>query len=232
MVRTLVQSFVSKATNHRFFQSGPRHLKIRGIRNLEMKENWDWIKLERFAEQNHLPQLNNVISLDLSGANWSKKISIGTNVCIFFCLLCPELEAVDLSYVPSARLAFDAFRDFAPNLKRLTYRPPSRAAGPPVQMTVRGESLPNAKELEEIVLNGMRFGKDRYPGRSQQLLECCPNVERVDIYNATVGGRPLPDEMAMEFVRHAEMLTVLRCNLSQENVNVLRSERPDITFLL
>ena len=84
------------------------------------------------------------------------------------------------------------------------------------------------------------FGGRR--GRRNFILRHCTNLERLSIKRATwctvdrdhhqeTSCGPLPQEMLMKMVRFHPTLRWLRSDLTQENVDIFKQERPDITFV-
>ena len=72
---------------------------------------------------------------------------------------------------------------------------------------------------------------------NKYLLSTCRNLARVSVKGATlyiIYNRPtipLPQEILIKFVRRHPTLRWLRSDLTAENVEMLRQERPEMTFV-
>ncbi|OEU18131.1 hypothetical protein FRACYDRAFT_268865 [Fragilariopsis cylindrus CCMP1102] len=84
-------------------------------------------------------------------------------------------------------------------------------------------------EVEEI--SDLENHRDT-PNPNPFLFDCCSTaLERVSIRNAKSSGEVFPQNLLIKFVRNVPTLRWFRSDLTEENMNMLRLERPDIEFL-
>lgn len=112
----------------------------------------------------------------------------------------------------------------------------------------RGHGLKNARNLTELILDGSLLVLSaretirhyepaaRNAGEVNTFLFCMlVNLERVSIKNATCGRRsyhrPISELMLIKMARNHPNLRWLRSDLSKENVAMLKSQLPEITFV-
>ena len=118
-----------------------------------------------------------------------------------------------------------------------------------------GAEMKDLHRLKELYMDGCVFNACRYKldtpiqfdtdgiPNNFFLCQCSQSLERVSVKNSQywASGRPmrtdqdpprLPQTTLMKFIRHAPpSLTWFRSDLSQENIEVLRLERPEIEFV-
>lgn len=72
---------------------------------------------------------------------------------------------------------------------------------------------------------------------NKYMFQCCRQLQRISIKRASWIGKdmaapePLPQDMLIKMVRHHPALQWIRSDLTAENVNMLKQERPEITFV-
>ena len=139
-----------------------------------------------------------------------------------------------------------------PNLKRVAWK--GGMAG------LEGANFGNSSQLTELFLDECRFvysisddqsrrtrealamfSTDTAGGRNRYILRHCTNLEHLSIMGATwstVGrdhqvakNEPIPQEMLMKMVRCHPTLRWLRSDLTEENVDILKQERPEVAFV-
>jgi hypothetical protein len=76
---------------------------------------------------------------------------------------------------------------------------------------------------------------NRFRGADWVLLQEYPNLERVTLKHAvyrsrTINWTELPQEALMKFVRHTPKLRWFCSDLTQDNIAILKEERPDVEF--
>ena len=118
------------------------------------------------------------------------------------------------------------------------------------QISLNGEDMENFNHLQEIYMDDCLFESYSNDNNEQPLWDmngnpnnfifhkCSKSLERVSIKNAQYvdnfeeGPTRLPQNGLMKFIRNAaQSLKWFRSDLSQENIDVLRLERPDIEFV-
>ena len=67
--------------------------------------------------------------------------------------------------------------------------------------------------------------------RDTFIFHCSKALERVSIRNLIWGSMYCRQKILIKFVRNVPTLRWFRSNLTEENMNMLRLERPDIEFL-
>merc|ERR1712224_846401 len=129
--------------------------------------------------------------------------------------------------------------DNLPLLKKVTW---NRTSG----LCVSGFEFKNCSALVELILDDSLFSgawdvvdwdRRRRRGRRRKdgflFFRCCKSLERLSIRNArssipSCNYSPCPQEFLIKFVRNAPSLQWFRSDLSKENMEMLRKERPGI----
>ena len=114
---------------------------------------------------------------------------------------------------------------------------------------LNGWSMRTAKKLKVIMMDDSQFDRtdyhaeDEWEEEEMLLLDldnhrnkflfyhCSTALERVSIRNANWEDVGIPQNALIKFVRNVPTLRWFRSNLTEENMNMLRLERPDIEFL-
>ena len=207
-------------------------------------QSYDVEKIENITET---LQLNGVVSLDMSSPilEWS-------SISFYEALarILPNLREIDLSNTecqPSS--AIRAFSRECPRLEKITWNSTNK---PLSSANIDGDDVTEATNLKEMYIDNAVF-KTGYinnirglsdlenDGHSHIYLfhKCGSKVlERISIKNARYSEFlrseivPFPQNALIKFIRHAPpSLRWFRSDLTQENIGMLRSERPTIEFV-
>ncbi|OEU12457.1 hypothetical protein FRACYDRAFT_243709 [Fragilariopsis cylindrus CCMP1102] len=105
---------------------------------------------------------------------------------------------------------------------------------------VNGINMKDATNLRVLIMDNCTFfvGIHQYyisdlDGHPNDFLfsNCCKSLERVSIRNARdEKGKTIKQEALIKFVRSVPTLRWFRCDLHQENIDLLTKEHPDIEF--
>jgi len=210
-------------------------------------------EIERIEEK---LRLYGVVSLDMSlpvsvtthGSADEKALSIALASVL------PNLQDIDLSGTKQYHCGdLQTFIDQCPHLDKITKNNIGRSEKRVVW--IGGESMWSAENenLKEIYLDNTTFhdGGDWWRAHASDLeddryvpiflfYECSSKLERISIRNAAWSNAfnpcdktvVVPQNALIKFIRYApSSLKWFRSNLSHENMDMLRSERPGIEFL-
>lgn len=193
--------------------------KLSGVKSLRMTCSPNAGDCQAIANQVYYLSsvFPNVVSVDLSGLNANDP----DLVCVYF------------------------VRNHCPQISRFIWNGCNDRSGLPLCRMVFG----NARNLTDISLDHCHFEvfddddviefSDLTGRRSHlYLLWHCRRVEHLSIRNATYSSlshpehddEPVSQDMLIKMVRNDRTLCWLRSDLSDENVTMLRQERPHITF--
>jgi hypothetical protein len=156
----------------------------------------------------------------------------------------PNLREFNLSYIKTS-FGVNIIRRLAalcPNLVRLSWR------GADGEIDFHGDRFEHMTNLTELnmdnsyIFHGQKFYAILDRKRTKEpcpFLGLCPaKLERVSIKGVTVedpdiGSErlPLSQEVIIQFVRNEASLRWLCSDLTEENVTMLKQERPEITFV-
>ena len=176
---------------------------------------------------------DSILSLDMS---YSKPIlfepivvpMILPNILI---KILPNLREINLSNICTRRDVLYNVSNQCPHLEKVTWNN-IRDYTNDACVGLSGWDMRTAKNLKEIIMNNSEFQFDLDITRKDRLFYCCSNaLERVSISNARWLNNPLPQSVLINFVRNVPTLRWFRSDLTEENKNMLRLERPDIEFL-
>ena len=198
-------------------------------------------------------RLYGVVSLDMSlpvsvtthGSADEKALSIALASVL------PNLQDIDLSGTKQYHSGdLQTFTDQCPHLDKITKNNIGRSEK---VVWIGGESMISAENLKEIYMDNTTFhdGGDGWRAHASYLeddryvpiflfYECSSKLERISIRNAAWSNAfnpcdktvVVPQNALMKFIRNApSSLKWFRSNLSHENMDMLRSERPGIEFL-
>ena len=198
-------------------------------------------------------RLYGVVSLDMSlpvsvtthGSADEKALSIALASVL------PNLQDIDLSGTKQYHSGdLQAFTDQCPHLDKITKNNIGRSEK---VVWIGGESMISAENLKEIYMDNTTFhdGGDGWRAHASYLeddryvpiflfYECSSKLERISIRNAAWSNAfnpcdktvVVPQNALMKFIRNApSSLKWFQSNLSHENMDMLRSERPGIEFL-
>ena len=88
--------------------------------------------------------------------------------------------------------------------------------------------LPN---LERISLRGCRYYDMKMEKEHASLTSSSPPLDPANHHSCVVRGKPFTQLSLIKIVRGAQNLTWFQSDLSEENVAMLKEERPDVTFV-
>ena len=102
---------------------------------------------------------------------------------------------------------------------------------------IHAPGLSRLDALNILRVTSLRFSSE--PMSGYFVLMHCNNLERLSIKGATwsifcrdqIVSEPISQEMLMKMVRHLSNLVWLQSDLTEENVDILKRERPEITFV-
>jgi hypothetical protein len=149
-------------------------------------------------------------------------------------LIVPNLKQIDISKVPLTSIAVSWLAENNPNLKSIRW---NKSYIWPINND-SFEHIKACQNLEEVYLDGasLVFCHD---DMDPDLLWACfasssQNLRRISLQN-TMRYRnwrfsPLPQLGLMKLVRNSPSLQWFRSDLTPTNVEILRKERPDVTF--
>jgi hypothetical protein len=189
-------------------------------------------------------QMNGILSLDFSSS------SPGNYVCKYFPLalskILPNLHEIDLSNTGLHSRNLLKFSFNCPLLEKVTWNNISKNS----YAELTGVDMVFSNNLKEIYMNDTVFSgsRSRYTYNEQYsdfnsrifiFYRCCRTLERVSILNSKLltyrNGIPfefiIPQNALIKFVRNVASLRWFRSDLTQENIDMLKKERPDIQFL-
>ena len=189
-------------------------------------------------------KLSCVVSLDMSSST-SERSSI--SYCNYFAKILPNLQAIDLSKNEAHPTILRVFSQKCPRLEKITWNNTNK----PVWLAnIDGNDLIQATNLKELYMDNAVFCAG---GRENKYLDlendenshiylfykCGSKVlERISIKNLRYyrythsGNVPVAQNALIKFIRHAPpSLRWFRSDLTQENIGMLRSERPNIEFV-
>jgi hypothetical protein len=219
---------------------GPRtHLRLTGLTRLSSGS--DHIDFNRIAT------LKEVTSLDCSSLVMPKPpgttspripfveyIDTAFSLGLALSLIVPNLKQIDVSQVPLTSIAVTWLAENNPNLKSIRW---NKSYIWPINND-SCEHIKACQNLEEIHLDQARlvFCHD---DMDPDLLWACfasnsQNLRRISLQK-TLRYRnwrfsPLPQLGLMKLVRNSPNLQWFRSDLTPTNVEILRKERPDVTF--
>ena len=189
---------------------------------------------------NHV-QLTGVTSLALSYDKKSllrvEHFKLSWNIVWALSNILPNLREVDLSGVAISPRVMSLFLTNCPILSQMTYC--SSVDG----LLLDGRDLKDAANLSDLTLDGSRFCRVSAASfmsdsaSNNYLLMHCPRLERLSIKNANTwqnADHPnvcLEQDMLMKLVRLHPALGCIRCDLTEENVAILKRERPEVTIV-
>lgn len=193
--------------------------------------------------EEHSARLTGVTSLDLScspdSESWVNHGPI-SNILGFL----PNLREIDISGVRAPELGLaDDFQNRCPNLACIT------ATNSKNIIHLSGWDIENAENLTELYLDGALVRSPQNHGfvtlsfesadLENFLFRYCGSLQRLSIKNTTwawsrtpqAQRQPISQNMLMKMVKRHQNLRWLRSDLSEENIEILKRERPEITFV-
>ena len=201
--------------------------------------------LERSAQA--MP-LQGIVSLDISLSHYVQLDDAAIGVYRMYLLFLPNLRNINLTNVGFQYrvLAASSFARNCPRLEKITWNGFKWSES---QISIDGEDMADFNHLKEIYMNDCVFVNNE---DSQAIWDmngnpnififhkCSKSLERVSIKNARYASGDyfngesicLPQRALIKFIRNApSSLKWFRSDLGQENINMLRMERPDIEFV-
>lgn len=221
------------------FSGNRTHLKIVGV---ERMHHSSVIPIDE--DDSRPTQLAGITSLDLSlPEGLSREVNLA---CISALLrMCPNTTDLDLSYLqvqahlPCRYRLWNACSD----ARRVTWNGCNR-------LSIAGFCEPNSTaSVTDLYLNNVVFATayslehtssvyGNNPSPSCMLRAGCPIIERLSIKNASwvFSEEPelqetLPQEVILKFVRSCPTLRWLCSDLTEDNVAMMKQERPEVTFV-
>jgi hypothetical protein len=143
----------------------------------------------------------------------------------FFDSCCPHLEKVtwnNISFMDLDRLHIGPFQ----NLKEIIMDDST--------FVLCKRTIEEIQESEEEERRNFEHGEDEEPLYFGIRRTCSKVLERLSIRNAKIGylNTPIPQNTLIKFVRNSPAsLRWFRSDLTQDNMTMLRLERPEIEFL-
>ena len=206
--------------------------------------------LQWFYRRNLRFQLNGIVSFDLSSP--SKLSRVNCDVLELLSYMLPNLRAINLSNIGGVGFhsVLDLFIASAPQLERITWN----NIDTDCNIDINGCDMIKATNLREIMMDGSVFScyDDDMDGNDIVKLSDLENhpsiylfcrwtsqvVERISIRRAKLHNydqqicKTVPQNALIKYIRNAPpSLRWFRSDLSQNNIDMLRLERPGIEFL-
>jgi len=192
-------------------------------------------------------KISNIVKLDLSipqQADSKQNGVVYANVVKVLSSLLPNLEEVDCSFMRTGQSTANDVCKHCPRLERFQWNHPG------ADLFIVGQDFKHCSNLKELYLDNASFfctGDTREVienGCKSNVLFCdkgCHDLERVSIRKCKYFGwsdvfqlsRPeiLPQSVLIEYVRSAKKLRWFRSDLSQQNIDMLKRERPEVFFV-
>ena len=242
-IDTVFYDMIAERGYHNVFQGNRSRLRVESyaMRSTRYVESYS-------ADQVQRAQLPGVTSLDMS-CHSPEHGHVDRNLLLIrLCQILPNLKELDASNL----IINDGDDDMRNEILRLC---PNLTS-----VTWKGSSAPlsghylNFPEMHELNLDDSMFHirgpflEERTEGRDYEeeptngaavnffMLMDCQHVERLSIKGTSygmedMGFQPVTQAMLIKMVRHHATLQWLRSDLSEENVVMLKRERPEITFV-
>jgi len=211
----------------------------------------EWTELIKITDK---LRLYGVISLDMYSLPPSTDIRID-DLGAFLPSMLPNLRYINLSNNGFGKLYLCKFSMYCPNLETITWHNFDRKQS----VIINGREMMPATNLKEIYMDDSVFlfsrvsprGRDKFLDLENDehsdiflFYQCSTKLERVSIRNAKwyvgeyINGEfrgettVIPQNALIKFVRNAaQTLRWFRSDLTEDNMNMLRSERPGIEFV-
>ena len=201
-----------------------------------------WMELQKIKDT---LRLYGVVSLDMSSPPPSTQLGDhGHSLGYFFSSILPNLRDINLS---NNGFHHASLCNFSPNLEKLTWHNIDRKRS---EINIDGWNIQQATNLKEMYMDDSDFEVDcvdelhklsdlENVEHSNKFLffHCSTELERVSIRNAkwfVFGDDPtvIPQSALIKFVRKAPTsFRWFRSHLTEENMTMLRSERPGIELV-
>ena len=157
----------------------------------------------------------------------------------------PKLREINLSNISTDTDVLSNVSHHCPDLEKVTWN----NIRDDQFVKLNGWSMRTAKKLKVIMMDDSQFDRtdyhaeDEWEEEEMLLLDldnhrnkflfyhCSTALERVSIRNANWEDIGIQQNALIKFVRNVPTLRWFRSNLTEENMNMLRLERPDIEFL-
>lgn len=195
----------------------------------------------------HQPRLPGVTSLDISCGPRDVQRYGRVPYIMKLSIFLPNCQELDLSYVRIDVTMVRYLILYFSRLTRLTWKGSERS------LFLTGYSLKHASVLTELYLDCSIFplytimpvrpleAQDLEVEQADDMMNFymfmeCRSLERLSIKGATWFVRneetfPVTQEMIIKMVRHHTTLRWLRSDLMEENIAMLKRERPEVTFV-
>lgn len=216
-------SFMKKLRERRHIFTGNRtRLKLVGLERIS-------IMFFQYMHPNVDFQLDGVPILDCTMSTGGK-IGPPFNPFVILDQVLPNLEAIDLNDLSGAAVhGLSGFAQSHPTLSQITW---NGLTG----ISFCGHEFSHCHSLTHLSLNYAEF---ELPRGDDYLLMECRNLECLSIKGARQVGlprdkwkqEPLPQEVLIKLARCHPSLRWLRSNLNDANAEMLKRERPEITFV-
>jgi len=214
------------------------HIRVLNSNRFELSLTTDILRI--------VEKIDGVKSLDLSyPTSGIKPDKTGcTGIPWVLSGLFPQLREINLSHIWVHHEVLEFFAEHCPLLEKVIWH------GNAAETYADGRDLHRASNLKAIFMDDSDFKSwdvddlnefsdlDQVRSRNYLFRWCRKNLEHVSIRNARIRDRgpgekslPFSQNALIKFVRNAPSLRWFRSNLSPENMNMLRAERPEITLL-
>lgn len=237
-IPSLYNAIITGGWNN-IFSGNRTHLRIENIASTRLEPLFDPALAGDAVS--HRARLAGVTSIDLScnpESSARRQVHSYIHISAFFRIL-PNHREIDLSHVRVQWGYLYAVLGYrCPHLTRITG---TSSAG---WLYIGGLGSPNrAQNLTELYLDGCRLvstAADRSLYESttpiNDFLFCdCGSLERLSLKGATCGenedSQVISQQMLLKMARRHRALRWLKSDLSEENTEILKRERPEITFV-
>lgn len=230
------------------FQGNKRRMRIEGAHHIIMR-----VEIRRFESMARGEiQLTGVTCLEVAVDRPTK---MHAQNLWTMALMVPNLTELTLNGVSVSSPIVNWFARYCPNLRCLTWEDGKEELTRHQQsLDLPGNGLRLAHNLRELYLRGsllyctnademylFRLSAPLRDGSNSWIFHKCPTLERIDLEGVTYltnsqrfeGGKPqkIPQEGLIKLVRNSPNLTWFRSDLTAENVEMLQTERPEVTFV-
>jgi hypothetical protein len=188
-------------------------------------------------------QLHYIVSLEIIG-----RVRLNFRWCLSRIL--PNLEEVSLSdhCNDEVDLILGQICKHCPKLQKVTWNYIQKL----YVVSICGITMHSAENLKEIIMDDSEFycwtDQDRMSSNIENhrntfiFHNCSKALERVSIRNAkwllsmnnnnySMNVNPVPQNLLIKFVRNVPSLLWFRSDLTKENIDMLKLERPEVTLL-
>ena len=189
---------------------------------------YDWGKINNILKT---LKLSGVVSFDMSSTTisaWLCRHFFYSTVEALARIL-PNLREIDLSNTEGHPTILRVFSRKCPRLEKVTWNNTNQVLS---SASIDGGDVREATNLKEMYMDNALLRAGLFHKCGSKVLERI-SIKNARYYRYTHSGRvPVAQNALIKFIRHAPpSLRWFRSDLTQENIGMLRSERPNIEFV-